>query len=40
MIFLWRVDQSGPLQKIKLGFTMDSQIINMDLQEGTIVQGI
>jgi hypothetical protein len=40
MIFLQRANQSGPLQKIKIKLRMHSQLINMDLQEGMVINSI
>jgi len=44
MIFLWRANQSGPLQKKKknqkLNCRMHSQLINMNLQEGMVIKHI
>jgi hypothetical protein len=40
ILFVWRINQSGPLQKIKLCFGIHSQLINMDLQEGMVIKDI
>jgi hypothetical protein len=38
--FLWMANQSDPLQKNKVELGMHPQLINMDLQEGTVIKDI
>jgi hypothetical protein len=40
MIFLWRANESGQLERKKLSFGMHPQLINMDLQEGMVTKSI